>query len=158
MTYSVGSEEPPVDTDTYKIIGSITSYLTDDDVTVTLLDGNRNVIVSTTGTNSYSFEGIESGTYTLVVSKTNHVNREYQVTIGTSNATCDVKICPIGDVNGDGKINIIDVNRANLYFKKKLTLTDYEVCCSDVTGEGKVNITDVNKINLHFKKKISLWS
>lgn len=158
LTYSAESEEPPVDTDTYKISGSITSYLTDDDVTVTLLDGNRNVIVSTTGTNSYSFEGIESGTYTLVVSKTNHVNREYEVTVGTSDTTCDVKICPIGDVNGDGSVTGTDRTKVLRHIKKVTILSGYELDCADVNSDGEVTGSDSTKILRHVKNIMSLWA
>ena len=61
------------------------------------------------------------------------------------------------DITGDGRINIMDVNRANLHFKKKITLVGYEFDCANVTGDTQVNIMDVNRLNLHFKGKSKLW-
>ena len=108
-------------------------------------------------TATYSIGGVAPGTYTLRVVKNNHVTREYTVVVGTDDVTRDVKIHLKGDITGDGRINIMDVNRANLHFKKKITLTGYEFDCANVTGDTQVNIMDVNRLNLHFKGKSKLW-
>ncbi len=106
---------------------------------------------------NFSFSGVEAGTYTVKVSKENHVTREYEVTIGNEPVNLDVKLHLVGDITGDGQINIMDVNRANLHFKKKITLTGYEFDCANITGDTQVNIMDVNRMNLHFKGKSKLW-
>ena len=93
----------------------------------------------------------------MKVSKAGHVTREYEVTVGSEDMVQDVKIHLKGDITGDGQINIMDVNRANLHFKKKITLTGYEFDCANVTGDTQVNIMDVNRLNLHFKGKSKLW-
>ena len=108
-------------------------------------------------TTSFNIPKVAAGKYTLVVSKPNHVTREYAVTVNGSNVTQNAKIHLKGDITGDGKINIFDVNNANLHFKKKTTLSGYELLCGDVTGDKKINIFDVNKLNLHFKNKAKLW-
>ena len=114
--------------------------------------------VTLTGTHAmYSFEGVKAGTYTMKVSKANHVTREYTVVVGNSSIPLDAKIHLKGDITGDGRINIMDVNRANLHFKKKITLTGYEFDCANITGDTQVNIMDVNRLNLHFKGKSKLW-
>ena len=106
---------------------------------------------------NYSIASVDAGTYTLKVMKSNHVTREYDVTVGTDPVRMDVKIHLKGDITGDGQINIMDVNRANLHFKKKITLTGYEFDCANITGDTQVNIMDVNRMNLHFKGKSKLW-
>ena len=63
----------------------------------------------------------------------------------------------LGDINGDGNLNILDVNRANLHYKNKSILTGYEFDCANVIKDKNVNIMDVNKMNLHYKKKSLLW-
>ena len=155
----------------YTVSGNVTSFLeTDDDITVQLLDANGVVAYSVAVdnytvtsaskkeyTSTFSIPEVADGTYTLVVSKANHTTREYQITVDGGNITQDVKIHLKGDITGDGKVNILDVNKANLHFKKKSTLTGYELLCGDVTGDKKVNILDVNKLNLHFKNKAKLW-
>lgn len=108
-------------------------------------------------TASYTISGIASGTYTMRVMKKNHVTREYTITVGGEAVTQNVKIHLKGDINGDGKVTIGDVNRANLHAKGKSTLTLYEFACADINGDGKVTISDVNRANLHVKGKSLLW-
>ena len=62
-----------------------------------------------------------------------------------------------GDINGDGRISIGDINKANLHAKGKKILLGYELACADINGDGRVRISDVNKLNLHNKGKSLLW-
>ena len=105
----------------------------------------------------YDIPEVAPGTYTMQVSKKNHVTREYTVTVGAENVTQDVKIHLKGDVTGDGKVNTFDIVKMNLHAKKKTELTGYELLCGDITGDGKVNTFDIVKANLHAKKKTLLW-
>lgn len=108
-------------------------------------------------TASYTISGVASGTYTMRVMKKNHVTREYTITVGGEAVTQNVKIHLKGDINGDGKVTIGDVNRANLHAKGKSKLTLYEFACADINGDGKITISDVNRANLHMKGKSLLW-
>ena len=108
-------------------------------------------------TASYTISGVASGTYTMRVMKNNHVTREYTITVGGEAVTQNAKIHLKGDINGDGKITIGDVNRANLQAKGKSKLTLYEFACADINGDGKITISDVNRANLHVKGKSLLW-
>ena len=144
------------------VSGMVTSFGTESEQTTVQLfpsgSGTPAFSITLTGTHAmYSFEGVEAGTYTMKVSKANHVTREYTVVVGNSPIPLDAKIHLLGDITGDGRINIMDVNRANLHFKKKITLTGYEFACANVTGDAQVNIMDVNRMNLHFKGKSKLW-
>ena len=67
----------------------------------------------------YTLSGIAAGTYTMKVSKKNHVTREYAITVGTQSVTQNVKIHLKGDINGDGKVNTSDVGRANAHARGK---------------------------------------
>jgi len=58
----------------------------------------------------------------------------------------------IGDVNGDGKINVTDVSKVAAHVKgvKALT-TDKQKAAADANFDTKINVTDVSKIAAHVK-------
>lgn len=148
--------------------GQVVSFHDGSDVTVSLFaDGSAQpqyTVAVPAGEKSggkytavYDIPEVAPGTYTMQVSKKNHVTREYTVTVGAENVTQDVKIHLKGDVTGDGKVNTFDIVKMNLHAKKKTELTGYELLCGDITGDGKVNTFDIVKANLHAKKKTLLW-
>jgi hypothetical protein len=144
------------------VSGKVTSFGSDtDDITIELYpEGSASAYYTVTvkgNAAEYSIEGIAEGTYTMKVSKKNHVTRTYTVTVGGS-VTQDAKICLLGDVTGEGKLNIMDV--ARLYSQVKggsVWTDDYVRACADVTGEGKLNIMDVAKLYAHVKNVSLLW-
>ena len=132
-----------------------------DKVTVQLFkSGSSAAAYSTTvkgNSASYTISGVASGTYTMKVSKKNHVTREYTVTVGTQAVTQNAQIHLKGDVNGDGKVNTSDVGKVNAHAKGASSLTGYQFACADINGDGKVNTSDVGKLNAHAKGKNLLW-
>lgn len=54
----------------------------------------------------------------------------------------------VGDINGDGKIDIKDVNQAILAANSYVTLTDKEQKAADVNGDSLIDIKDVNQLVL----------
>ena len=146
----------------YNVTGTVTSFNdASGDITLQLIpEGLSEPAYETIvkgNTVAYSFANVASGTYTMKVSKANHVTREYTVVVGNSSVIQDVKIQLKGDINGDGKVNTSDVGKANAHVKKVSTLTGYEFACADVNGDGKVNTSDVGKMNAHVKKTSLLW-
>lgn len=149
--------------------GQVVSFCDDSDVTVSLFaDGSAEpkYTVSVPGgtkdssgqyTTTYDIPEVAPGTYTMQVSKKNHVTREYTVTVSGDVKTQDAKIHLMGDINGDGRISIGDINKANLHAKGKKILLGYELACADINGDGRVTTSDVNKLNLHNKGKSLLW-
>ena len=149
--------------------GQVVSFCDGSDVTVSLFaDGSAEpkYTVSVPGgtkdssgqyTTTYDIPEVAPGTYTMRVSKKNHVTREYTVTVSGDAVTQDVKIHLMGDINGDGRISIGDINQANLHAKGKKILLGYELACADINGDGRVTTSDVNKMNLHNKGKSLLW-
>ena len=106
---------------------------------------------------NYSFASVAAGTYTLKVSKANHVTREYTVVVGTDDVTQDAKIHLKGDINGDGRISVSDVGLANAHAKKVSTLEGYQFDCANVNGDTRITISDVGLLNAHAKKTSLLW-
>ncbi len=150
------------------IRGQVESFLDGSDVTVALFaEGSAQPQYTTTvpaGEKSggkytavYDIPEVAAGTYTVQVSKNNHVTREYTVTVTTGTKTQNAEIRLLGDVNGDGKISTADVLKANFHAKRVNLLTGYEFLCADVNGDGKISTVDVNKINSHAKKVNLLW-
>ena len=63
----------------------------------------------------------------------------------------------VGDVNGDGKLNIKDWNKVYNYINETSKLTDEEFERGDVNEDGKVNIKDWNRMYDHITEVKPLW-
>ena len=141
----------------YTVSGKITSYLNDSDVTLELAATDSDFSNMIEGKTDYEFINVAAGTYNLTVRKENHVERVYEIIVTDANVTQDVKIQPIGDVTGDGKITTADYGKANSAARKKAVLTGYEFSCADVTGDGSITTADCGKINAAARGKTPLW-
>ena len=140
------------------ISGIITSYGNgNNSVIIRLLQDTNEIDSVQTTDNSFIFKDVTVGTYTLEVSKANHATRTYEITVTDEDVVQNVKIHLLGDINGDGLLNIMDVNRANAHAKKRSALTEYDFACADINGDGAINIMDVNRMNAHAKKRALLW-
>lgn len=144
------------------VSGEVTSFLSETDVVTLILTSVENSEVSysaeVTGNSAeYSFENVQAGEYVLTVSKDDHVTRTYGITVADENVAQDVKIHILGDINGDGKVNTIDVARANAHARSVSYLTGYELSCVDVNGDGKANTIDVARMNAHARGVTTLW-
>lgn len=93
-------------------------------------------------TAEYSIEGVSAGTYTLKVSKNNHVTREYTVVVGNSSVIQDVKICLLGDVNMDGKISVLDAIMVQKAALNLMSLDDYQSELASVRGKSSLGVLD----------------
>ena len=143
----------------YTVSGTVTSFLSETDpVTIQLLqNGSVKKTATVKGnTASYSLTKVPYGTYTLRVSKKNHVTRDYTFTV-SANTTKNLKICPKGDATGDGKVTNADYSRVNQHVCKVKPLTGYELQCADVVGNTDVTNADLARINQHVCKTKPLW-
>lgn len=52
----------------------------------------------------------------------------------------------VGDINGDGNVDVSDVNLAVLYILGKTQFTPEQFKRGDVNGDGVIDVTDVNAI------------
>lgn len=116
-----------------------------------------NDAASYTVTDGCSFTNVAAGDYTLVVSKPNHVTREYAVTVCAQDLTLDVKICLLGDVNGDGSVNIGDAAKVYSHIRGTSALTDeYQLACANV-NDGELNIGDAASLYSHIRGTKKLY-
>lgn len=107
---------------------------------------NKSVIWSTDNDAVASVS--ENGIVTAINIGTAHVTATAADGFGAK-AICTVDVIPLegeitaGDLNGDGVINILDLNKM-IYFFTTDDDTDIIVDAADVTGDGIVNILDIN--------------
>ena len=148
---------------TYTVSGTATSFGSNTDNVILQLiaegysEADYEVFVKG-NTAEYSIAGVSAGTYTMKVMKNNHVTREYTVTVSTENVAQDVEIWLLGDVNGDGTINVKDKKLIfNHLNDPSGALTGYALDVGDVNGDGTINVKD-KKLIFNNLKGISLWS
>lgn len=141
------------------VSGTVTSFgEATEPVTLRLLENGTEIDKVTSTDGKYSFSSVSPGTYTIEVSKLNHATRTYEITVAREDITEALKIHLKGDIDGNGRVNTTDVNRAFAHVRKTNFLTGYELTCADVIGtDGKVNTTDVNRIFAHVRKTNLLW-
>ena len=141
---------------TVKSYGGETEKVT---VTLTPENGTPMTTVVTGNSAAYKFENVSAGTYTLKVEKTNHVAREYKVTVSGDAVQQDAKVCLKGDLTGDGKVNTADVGRLYAHVRGTRLLTDdYALSCGNVAGtDATINTADVGRLYAHVKGTRVLW-
>ena len=115
--------------------------------------------VTLTGTHAmYSFEGVEAGTYTMKVSKANHVTREYTVVVDSTSVVQDAKIHLLGDVTGDGRLRSNDLSLVYDHVSGETLIEDaYIFACADIDGNGRLRSNDVTKMYNHTAGDEPLW-
>ena len=150
--------------------GQVTSFMNDGDVTVSLFAGSSTTpkyTVSVPGgikdssgkyIAEYEIPDVAAGTYTMTVSKSKHVTREYTVTVNNGKVTQNAEIWMLGDVNGDGTINAKDKKIIYGHINDSTTeLTGYIFDVGDVNKDGVINAKDKKQIFGHINGT-SLWS
>ena len=149
--------------------GQVVSFHDDSDVTVSLFaDGSAQpqyTVAVPAGEKSggkytavYDIPEVAPGTYTMQVSKKNHVTRAYTVTVSGDAKTQNAEIWLLGDVNGDGRVNAMDYTRLLKHVNKTQRLTDaYALKCADVNRDSRVNAMDYTRLLKHVNKTQPLW-
>ena len=157
MAYIFACEEAG---EKYPLTVSIRSFLSETEpVTVQLMQKGA---VKYTGAckgarATYAFPNVLKGSYTMRVSKKNHVTRDYSVTVSEETSR-SAKLCPLGDISGDGKVTTKDYAMANAHAQKVSLLTGYALLCGDVLkNDGKVTTADAARINAAAQKTDPLW-
>jgi len=113
----------------------------------------------------YTFASVTPGEYTLRVSKTKHVTREYKVTVGEKD-TVKVLLRLYGDVDNNGKINAADATQIKRYYNNKASVFDsvsgeeleYLQKAADVNGDNKANASDATQIKRFYNNKTSVFT
>lgn len=129
--------------------GTAKSYLTADDTVTIQLEKSGVAVYETTvkgNSTDYSISGVANGTYTMRVSKKSHADREYTVKVSSADVTQNVEIFPIGDVNSDGDISVVDATLVQKYIVGLEKLTDLQKKSAEVNGDGDISVVDATLI------------
>ena len=63
----------------------------------------------------------------------------------------------MGDIDGNGEIDVTDVMRVNKHAQLRDVLEGYEFDCVNIEGDDMVDTYDVMMINLQAKEVAFLW-
>lgn len=117
-----------------------------------------NFAIFTESSADYDLRVYAGESYTVVVSKDNHVTRTYSLDMGEDPVELDLTIRPIGDASGDGKITVGDTAKIYAHIRGSSKLTDdYALKCADVTGDSKYTVGDTAKLYAHIRGTNKLW-
>ena len=65
------------------------------------------------------------------------------------------KIIVIGDLNGDGKINVFDVSMLYNYVRGKTSLDKYTLKAAAIRKQNQIKVADVSKLYSFVRDRIS---
>lgn len=116
---------------------------------LTLSQGETVLETVTVEGGSYCFYKLQPGIYTLTASATNHVTRTYSLTVTAEDLTQDVKLHLIGDIDGNGFVNMGDVSILYAHIKGSKKQTDeYRLLVANING-GSLNLGDFSTLYAH---------
>ena len=97
---------------------------------------------------SCEFRGLATGEYTVTISKKNHVPEAFCITVEAGVNTLDVLSYLVGDLNGDGKVNVSDISQ--LYIRIREEAPEAALRC-DINGDGRVDVIDASRLYAHIR-------
>lgn len=144
--------------------GKVASYNGSHDFTVTLYQAGSETMVGTPLTVSgngasesteqeFTIPNVPKGTYDLVVTKSAHLKYTVKnVTVGdapldlTAHGNTAIRTITLlcGDVDGDGSINVTDLNTVWDAANFNKDANNATIKLTDLNGDGSVNVTDLN--------------
>lgn len=140
---------------------STSAFETDEVILVLTRKGETEPLVTLklTGNNvSYSFEKVTKGEYTVTVSKNNHYSQSFDFSVVDEEVIeKDLIIYAYGDVNHDGKVNIIDYSAVLRHVKRTEPLDEESLIFADVSSDGRVTVSDYALILKQVKGINSIW-
>lgn len=136
------------------VSGTVTSFNSDtDDITIELFaDGSTSADYTDTvkgNTAEYFIVGVAEGTYTMRVSKNNHLTREYTLVVEEP-VTFNATINEIGDATMNGELDIYDYQQiVNSALSEENTVPEditedagYAKALSDLDEDGYIDVID----------------
>ena len=124
-------------------------------MTVELINADDSKVIDTqyfysnTGDYSYTFDSAVSGSYIIRASRPKYVTREYNITVTNGTQIQQlVEIYHPGDVNCNGTVDIIDLQRLYAHLNGSNPLGE-SLSYGDVNCNGTVDIIDLQRLYAH---------
>lgn len=95
---------------------------------------------------TFSFAGVEEGSYKLVIYKKAHGLWIQTIDIEDDTAINDVALYILGDANRDGRVNAADALQVKQYSAGSRSFDSYQVSLGDVNWDNRVNAADALQI------------
>ena len=111
---------------------------------VTVTDGDRELEQDVDYIVTYD-NNIEAGIGTVVITAMGNY---------TSSTSANFEICLTGDINKDGRVDILDATAVQKFSVEKINFTDYQKYVADVNHDGVVDILDASTIQKFAVEKI----
>ena len=127
------------------MIGTLTSSGDSDTILILIQNGETVYSLTVTG-NTFVWDGLQPGEYSLTAVKDNHVTYRTAVTVTSGENTLDLTLCRPGDVVGIGDLNMGDFAAIYAHIRGTSSLTGYAQACADFDGNGSVNMGDVSAL------------
>ena len=155
FAFNAGTDPEPTG---YTVSGAVTSYNAAAAPQVKLVQGSVEAYEATLDsgtasgaqvTHGFTFSGVVNGTYDLVIIKATHLTytlRGVVVRDGNVDLSGRDITMPVGDLNGDGIIDVSDLNiiwNASNYNKQTSMAEDP---LTDLNGDGIVDVSDLNTL------------
>ena len=142
MTYS-GINEQYANFEWYKVKNNVVEKL--ENGTKYQINGTNLTITNFNENDEASYYVVNMEDVPYLVNKTIYVSKGMEASVKPDYIK--------GDINGDGYVNMFDVNYGYLKLERK-DITAEETERGDVTGDGVYNIFDINKVLIYLERKI----
>lgn len=94
----------------------------------------------------------------MKVSKKDHINAEYELTIEGESIQKDVTLRSIGDIDSSGSVTASDALAALQCTVRKLTLSGDDFTAADTNADGRISTVDALRILQYAVGKIDGFS
>ena len=121
---------------------------------IKIYDGKNNLIGSYTGTALASQCITVTGDTAIIRLTSDSSNSYYGFSIDSIDYVAEPNALSLGDVNGDGEINILDATCIQKYIVQLEDFTDKQKEVADVNGDGTINIMDSTQIQKYIVQLI----
>lgn len=97
---------------------------------------------------SCEIRGLATGEYTVTFSRVGHVTEAHSLVLEAGSSTLDVIIYLVGDLSGDGKVNVSDISQ--LYIRIREESAEAFLRC-DINSDGRVDVIDASMLYAHIR-------